>query len=65
LVPFIEEGVRPGYVLRAAAFEAGTALEVDEPWQLRLLYVEMGSGSIVCRLLGFESGSGEELEGPC
>jgi hypothetical protein len=54
LVPFVEELVSEGYVLGGAAFEAGAALEVDEPWELCLFFGGVGGGSVVRWLVRFQ-----------
>lgn len=53
MVPFVEYGVRPRYILGWVAFKAWAALQVYEPWELSLGFFEVRRWRVVCGLLGF------------
>jgi hypothetical protein len=48
--------------LRRAAFEAGTTLEVDEPWELGFRVLGGWVEGVVGGFFGFEGGAREELD---
>ena len=54
LVTAIEDVVNPGYVLRGTTFETRAALQVYEPWELRLFGLKVCGWIVVGRFLGFQ-----------